>query len=58
MALVDHDTERSQLLEEMVTGSVLYGQVFELLRQLGHEHHHARTTERDRPAAERTPAAT
>ena len=52
VALVDHDTERSQLLEQMVTGSVLYGQVFELLRQLGHEHHHARTTERDRPAAE------
>ena len=42
----------------MVTGSVLYGQVFELLRQLGHEHHHARTTERDRSAAEPTPAAT
>jgi DNA-binding transcriptional MerR regulator len=58
VALVDHDIERSQLLEQMVTGSVLYGQVFELLRQLGHEHHHARTTERDRPAAEPTPAAT
>jgi DNA-binding transcriptional MerR regulator len=42
VALVDHSVERSQLLEDMVTGSVVYGQVFELLRQLGHEHHHAR----------------
>lgn len=41
IALVDHATERSQLLEQMVTGSVVYGQVFALLRQLGHEHHHA-----------------
>ncbi len=41
IALVDHSTERSHLLEQMVTGSVVYGQVFELLRQLGHEHHHA-----------------
>jgi DNA-binding transcriptional MerR regulator len=40
--LVDHTAERSHLLEQMVTGSVVYGQVFELLRQLGHEHHHAR----------------
>ena len=40
VALVDPSTERSQLLEQMVTGSVVYGQVFELLRQLGHEHHH------------------
>jgi DNA-binding transcriptional MerR regulator len=40
VALVDHATERSELLEQMVTGSVVYGQVFELLRQLGHEHHH------------------
>lgn len=40
VALVDHSTERSELLEQMVTGSVVYGQVFELLRQLGHEHHH------------------
>jgi DNA-binding transcriptional MerR regulator len=41
IALVDHTTERSELLEQMVTGSVVYGQVFQLLRQLGHEHHHA-----------------
>jgi len=40
IALVDHSTERAELLEQMVTGSVVYGQVFELLRQLGHEHHH------------------
>ncbi|HET8665305.1 MAG TPA: MerR family transcriptional regulator [Nocardioides sp.] len=40
VALVDHTVERSELLEQMVTGSVVYGQVFELLRQLGHEHHH------------------
>ena len=44
VALVDDATERSQLLEQMVTGSVVYGQVFELLRQLGHEHHHAQVT--------------
>jgi DNA-binding transcriptional MerR regulator len=44
IALVDHETERSLLLEQMVTGSVLYGQVFELLRQLGHEHHHHNQT--------------
>lgn len=42
ISLVDHSVERSQLLEDMVTGSVVYGQVFELLRQLGHEHHHSR----------------
>jgi hypothetical protein len=41
---VDHSTERSVLLEQMVTGSVVYGQVFALLRQLGHEHHHAQLT--------------
>jgi DNA-binding transcriptional MerR regulator len=44
IALLDHSTERSELLEQMVTGSVVYGQVFELLRQLGHEHHHAELT--------------
>jgi DNA-binding transcriptional MerR regulator len=42
ISLVDHSMERSRLLEDMVTGSVVYGQVFDLLRQLGHEHHHAR----------------
>ncbi len=51
VALVDDATERSELLEQMVTGSVVYGQVFELLRQLGHEHHH-----QVRTAAEPTPA--
>jgi DNA-binding transcriptional MerR regulator len=40
VALVDHATERQELLEQMVTGSVVYGRIFELLRQLGHEHHH------------------
>jgi DNA-binding transcriptional MerR regulator len=44
MALVDHTTDRSELLEQMVTGSVVYGQVFQLLRQLGHEHHHAQVS--------------
>jgi DNA-binding transcriptional MerR regulator len=44
IALLDHSVERSQLLAQMVTGSVVYGQVFELLRQLGHEHHHAGVT--------------
>jgi DNA-binding transcriptional MerR regulator len=44
VALIDHSVERSELLEQMVTGSVVYGQVFELLRQLGHEHHHAGVT--------------
>lgn len=45
IAMVDHTTDRAQLLEQMVTGSVVYGQVFMLLRQLGHEHHHARLTQ-------------
>jgi hypothetical protein len=44
VALVDDSTERSELLEQLVTGSVVYGQVFELLRQLGHEHHHLART--------------
>lgn len=44
IALVDHSAERSRQLEDMVTGSVVYGQVFTLLRQLGHEHHHAQVT--------------
>jgi DNA-binding transcriptional MerR regulator len=44
IAMVDQSAERSQQLEQMVTGSVVYGQVFELLRQLGHEHHHALVT--------------
>jgi DNA-binding transcriptional MerR regulator len=42
ISLVDHSRDRAELLEDMVTGSVVYGQVFALLRQLGHEHHHAR----------------
>jgi DNA-binding transcriptional MerR regulator len=41
IALVDHTAERSEQLDQMVTGSVVYGRVFQLLRQLGHEHHHA-----------------
>lgn len=41
IALVDGSAERSEALEQMVTGSVVYGEVFRLLRQLGHEHHHA-----------------
>ena len=48
VALVDHATERSELLEQMVTGSVVYGQVFALMRQLGHEHHHAHLSGRAR----------
>jgi DNA-binding transcriptional MerR regulator len=57
VALVDDTTERSELLEQMVTGSVVYGQVFELLRQLGHEHHHqVRTIATGVPAAPATPA--
>lgn len=46
VALVDQETQREDLLEQLVTGSVVYGQVFSLLRQLGHEHHHqVRTAE-------------
>ena len=57
VALVDDTTERSELLEQMVTGSVVYGQVFELLRQLGHEHHHqVRTAGSGVPAAPTAPA--
>ena len=51
ISLVDHSLDRSTLLEDMVTGSVVYGQVFELLRQLGHEHHHLRATQRAARAA-------
>jgi DNA-binding transcriptional MerR regulator len=55
VALVDGSTERSQLLEQMVTGSVVYGQVFALLRQLGHEHHHHRRTSRNDAATTQAP---
>ena len=49
--MIDESRDRADLLEDMVTGSVVYGQVFILLRQLGHEHHHARLT---REATERS----
>ncbi|HEX4471491.1 MAG TPA: MerR family transcriptional regulator [Nocardioides sp.] len=42
--LLDHTVERSQLLEQLVTGSVVYGQVFQVLRQLGEQHHLARVS--------------
>jgi DNA-binding transcriptional MerR regulator len=59
VALVDDTTERSELLEQMVTGSVVYGQVFELLRQLGHEHHHqVRTVRTVAPTGPAAPATT
>jgi DNA-binding transcriptional MerR regulator len=51
VALIDDTTERSELLEQMVTGSVVYGQIFELLRQLGHEHHHQVRTARNQVPA-------
>jgi DNA-binding transcriptional MerR regulator len=41
ISMIDPTRERTSLLEDMVTGSVVYGQVFMLLRQMGHEHHHA-----------------
>jgi DNA-binding transcriptional MerR regulator len=44
IGMVDDSRDRADLLEDMVTGSVVYGQVFSLLRQLGHEHHHAVAT--------------
>jgi DNA-binding transcriptional MerR regulator len=50
VALIDHETQREELLEQLVTGSVVYGQVFSLLRQLGHEHHHQVRTVRREPA--------
>jgi DNA-binding transcriptional MerR regulator len=37
---IDYTRDRAELLEEMITGSVLFGQVFGLLRQMGQEHHH------------------
>ena len=46
IALVDHDTDRAELLEQMVTGAVVFGEVFAILRQIGHEHHHAVVTQR------------
>ena len=54
IALVDHTADRSDRLEQMVTGSVVYGRVFALLRQLGHEHHHAQVTATP-PPSERRP---
>jgi DNA-binding transcriptional MerR regulator len=39
---VDYTRDRAELLEEMITGSVLFGQIFGLLRQMGQEHHHRR----------------
>lgn len=47
ISLVDPHRERAALLEDMVTGSVVYGQVFALLRQMGHEHHHSRLRQPD-----------
>jgi DNA-binding transcriptional MerR regulator len=37
---IDYTRDRAELLEEMITGSVLFGQIFGLLRQMGQEHHH------------------
>jgi len=37
---IDYTRDRTDLLEEMITGSVLFGQIFGLLRQMGQEHHH------------------
>ncbi|MBO0844662.1 MAG: MerR family transcriptional regulator [Nocardioides sp.] len=54
ISLVDHSADRSRLLEDMLTGSVVYGQVFAILRQLGHEHHHAEVVQ---AAASGTPGA-
>ncbi len=41
ISLIDPTRDRVEQIEDMVTGSVVYGQVFGLLRQMGHEHHHA-----------------
>jgi hypothetical protein len=45
LAALDLSLDRDALLEEMLTGSVAYGQMFRLLRQLGHEHHHQRLSQ-------------
>jgi DNA-binding transcriptional MerR regulator len=37
---IDYTRDRAELLEEMITGSVLFGQIFGLLRQMSQEHHH------------------
>ncbi len=47
ISLINPHRERAALLEDMVTGSVVYGQVFALLRQMGHEHHHIRMEQPD-----------
>ncbi len=47
ISLINPHRERAALLEDMVTGSVVYGQVFALLRQMGHEHHHTRMEQPD-----------
>lgn len=44
--MLDSSVERSQLLEQLVTGSVVYGQVFGLLRQLAEQHHLIRVSTR------------
>jgi DNA-binding transcriptional MerR regulator len=53
VARVDDSTERSLLLEQMITGTVVYGRVFELMRQLGHEHHHRMRMDRTTPVVAR-----
>jgi DNA-binding transcriptional MerR regulator len=44
VGLLDHTVERSELLEQLVTGSVVYGQVFSVLRRLGEQHHLTRAS--------------
>jgi DNA-binding transcriptional MerR regulator len=46
VSMLDQTREREDLLEDMVTGSVVYGQIFTLLRQMGHEHYHQKLTEK------------
>jgi DNA-binding transcriptional MerR regulator len=43
---IDYTRDRAELLEEMITGSVLFGQIFGLLRQMGQEHHHRQVPEK------------
>jgi DNA-binding transcriptional MerR regulator len=42
---IDYTRDRAELLEEMITGSVLFGQIFSLLRQMSQEHHHRQVPE-------------
>jgi DNA-binding transcriptional MerR regulator len=40
IAMVDTTKDRAGMLEDMVAGEAVFGEILTLLRRLGHEHHH------------------